>query len=162
MGYNKKAHKVYIVDFGLAKRYLTKEGHIPYKEGKSLTGTARYASINTHMGLEQSRRDDLESLGYVLLYFLRGQLPWQNMKANNQKDKYERIMEKKMETSADVLCRGFPSEFVQYLNYCKNLKFEDKPDYNMLKGLFKVDKSCQMIRKRCEKQDMRWITDTIG
>ncbi|CAD8196542.1 unnamed protein product [Paramecium octaurelia] len=137
IGLGKKATRVYILDFGLAKRYLTKEGHIPYREGKSLTGTARYASVNTHLGLEQSRRDDLESLGYVLMYLLRGQLPWQNMKANNQKDKYQRIMEKKLETSPDALCKGFPIEMSQYLNYCKNLKFEDKPDYNYLRGLFK-------------------------
>ncbi|CAD8122359.1 unnamed protein product [Paramecium sonneborni] len=137
IGQGQKAVRIYLLDFGLAKRYQTKEGHIPYKEGKSLTGTARYASINTHLGIEQSRRDDLESLGYVLMYLLRGQLPWQNMKANNQKDKYQRIMEKKLETSSDVLCKGFPIEMSQYLNYCKNLKFEEKPDYQYLKGLFK-------------------------
>jgi casein kinase 1/casein kinase 1 epsilon len=102
-----------------------------------LTGTARYASINTHLGIEQSRRDDLESLGYIFLYFLRGSLPWQNMKANNKKEKYEKIMEKKIATQPEVLCKGFPVEFVTYLTYCRNLKFEDKPDYGYLKTLFK-------------------------
>lgn len=129
---------MYLIDFGLAKRYLGKDGkHIPYKENKSLTGTARYASVNTHIGIEQSRRDDLESLGYVLMYFLRGQLPWMNLKGENKKDKYERIMEKKMQTSVEVLCKGYPIEFTQYMQYTKNLRFEDKPDYSHLRQLFR-------------------------
>jgi len=71
----------------------------------------------------------LESLGYVLIYFLRGSLPWQNLKATNKKDKYRQIMEKKMSTPVETLCKGFPHQFVKYLNYCKSLKFEEKPDY---------------------------------
>ena len=138
IGTGKKQHKVYIIDFGLAKRYIGKDGkHIPYRENKNLTGTARYASINTHLGIEQGRRDDLESLCYVLLYFLRGSLPWQNMRANNKKDKYERIMEKKLSTPIDLLCKGFPTEFVTFLTYSRNLRFEDKPDYSYLKTLLK-------------------------
>lgn len=138
IGQGSKQHKVYIIDFGLAKKYISREGkHIPYKEGKSLTGTARYASVNTHLGIEQARRDDLESLGFVLLYFLRGSLPWQNMRANNKKEKYQKIMEKKLGTPIEVLCKGFPSEFVTFLSYCRNLKFEDKPDYNYLRTILK-------------------------
>lgn len=102
-----KSHVVYLIDFGLAKKYMGKDAkHIPYRDNKLLTGTARYASLNTHIGIEQGRRDDIESLAYVLIYFLKGVLPWQNLKANNKKEKYERIMEKKLAVTVDVLCRG--------------------------------------------------------
>ena len=108
-----------------------------HRENKNLTGTARYASINTHIGIEQSRRDDLESLGYVLMYFIRGSLPWQGLKANTKKQKYERIMDRKMSTSTEQLCKGYPTEFRSYFEYCRSLRFEDRPDYAYLKRLFK-------------------------
>lgn len=93
VGSHGKSNTIYLIDFGLAKKYIGKDGkHIPYRDNKLLTGTARYASLNTHIGIEQGRRDDIESLAYVLIYFLKGALPWQNLKANNKKEKYERIM----------------------------------------------------------------------
>jgi serine/threonine protein kinase len=138
VGHGKNAHRIYIIDFGLAKKFLSSTGvHIKYREGKSLTGTARYASINTHIGIEQSRRDDLEGVGYVLMYFLRGSLPWQGLHATDVKQKYEKIKEKKIMTKVEDLCKGFADEFVQYCNYCRSLKFEDKPDYSHLRNLFK-------------------------
>lgn len=139
MGFGRKNNQVYIIDFGLAKKYrdLHTHKHIPYRENKNLTGTARYASVNTHFGYEQSRRDDLESLGYVLMYFLRGSLPWQGLKAGTKKQKYDKISEKKMLTPVEVLCKSFPPEFVSYFHYCRSLRFEDKPDYAYLKRLFR-------------------------
>ncbi|XP_057518856.1 casein kinase 1-like protein 10 [Amaranthus tricolor] len=139
MGLGRKANQVYIIDYGLAKKFrdLKTHKHIPYRENKSLTGTARYASVHTHRGIEQSRRDDLESLGYVLMYFLRGSLPWQGLKANTKKQKYDKISEKKMMTPIEVLCKSYPSEFVSYFHYCRSLHFEDKPDYSYLKRLFR-------------------------
>ncbi|KAJ3357691.1 casein kinase I [Entophlyctis luteolus] len=132
------AAQIHIIDFGMAKMYKdpkTKQ-HIPYREKKSLSGTARYMSINTHLGREQSRRDDLESLGHVLFYFLRGSLPWQGMKAATNKQKYEKIGEKKRTVPISELCEGFPEEFGTYLAYCRDLKFEETPDYDYLRGLF--------------------------
>jgi len=87
--------------------------------------------------VEQSRRDDLEGLGFVILYFNKGNLPWQGLKAKTKKEKYDKIKEKKVNTPFDQLCKGLPEEFLQYLNYCHSLKFEEKPDYGYLRKLFK-------------------------
>ncbi|GLT47799.1 hypothetical protein SLA2020_214610 [Shorea laevis] len=139
MGLGRRANQVYVIDFGLAKKYRdnSTHQHIPYRENKNLTGTARYASMNTHLGIEQSRRDDLESLGFVLMYFLRGSLPWQGLKAGTKKQKYEKISEKKVSTSIEALCRGYPTEFASYFHYCRSLRFDDKPDYAYLKRIFR-------------------------
>ena len=110
MGRGAKSNLVHLIDFGLAKKYKDSKTnhHIPMKEGKSLTGTARYTSIKTHMGIEQSRRDDIEGMLYVLLYFLRGELPWQGLSAKNKEEKYKKIMEIKIATPIEELCRGLP------------------------------------------------------
>lgn len=139
MGCGTHSSQVYIIDFGLAKKYRDSRthAHIPYRENKSLTGTARYVSINTHLGIEQSRRDDIESVAYVMIYFLKGSLPWQGLKADNKRMKYDRISEKKISTSVEVLCHGLPAEFATFLTYCKSLHFEDKPDYSYLRKLLR-------------------------
>jgi len=139
VGHGKKSNIIYIIDFGLAKKYrdAKTQVHITYRENKSLTGTARYASINAHLGVEQSRRDDLEAIGYVLMYFNRGQLPWQGFQANTKEEKYQKIMESKRSTSVETLCKGYPAVFSSYLNYCRALRFDDRPDYAYLRRLFK-------------------------
>mmetsp|Transcript_138004 Transcript_138004/g.311144 ORF Transcript_138004/g.311144 Transcript_138004/m.311144 type:complete len:374 (+) Transcript_138004:58-1179(+) len=138
MGRGKQAHIVYLIDFGLSKKYWESGAnrHIPFKEGKSLTGTARYAAINAHRGLEQSRRDDLESIGYVLMYFNIAQLPWQGIDAKTKQERYQKIMDTKASTPLEKLCATVPSEFATYIQYCRGLKFEEKPNYEYLRGLF--------------------------
>ena len=139
MGIGRRQHILFAIDFGLAKRYQdprTQE-HIKFRDGKNLTGTARYASMNTHLGFEQCRRDDLESLGFVLMYFCIGNLPWQGLPAKTKKEKYDKIRDKKIYTTLPTLCKGFPTEFEKYLTYCRQMQFTDKPDYGYLKKLFK-------------------------
>ncbi|AET41662.1 casein kinase YCK3 Ecym_8392 [Eremothecium cymbalariae DBVPG len=129
---------IYVVDFGMAKQYRdpkTKQ-HIPYRERKSLSGTARYMSINTHFGREQSRRDDLESLGHVFFYFLRGSLPWQGLKAQNNKAKYEKIgLTKQKLKPEELISDDIPTQFAEYLKYCRALRFDQEPDYDYLISL---------------------------
>ena len=139
MGRGLKSHIVYILDFGLSKKYwsVSHRCHLPFIKGKKLTGTARYASINALSGCEQSRRDDLESIGYIIMYFIRGSLPWQGLKVNKKEDRYKKICEKKKETSAKDLCAGFPKEFEDFVTYTRNLQFTEVPDYNHLRNLLK-------------------------
>lgn len=134
--------------------------HIEYREKKQLTGTPRYASINNHLGIEQSRRDDLESLGYVMLYFLRGKLPWQGIPAKTRREKYQKIAQTKMATLLEVsaawpachlavtvahvlgvllqeLNAGFPEEFASFLKYCRTLRFASDPDYADIRAMFR-------------------------
>ncbi|KRY79711.1 Casein kinase I isoform epsilon, partial [Trichinella pseudospiralis] len=139
MGLGKKGNVVYIIDFGLAKKYRDSRTllHIAYRENKNLTGTARYASLNTHLGIEQSRRDDLESLAYVLIYFIRGSLPWQGLKAATKRQKYEKISEKKINVSVEQLCSGMPVAFLNYLQYCRGLGFSQSPEYAYFRQEFR-------------------------
>lgn len=135
VGMGDQAYKIHIFDFGLSKKFLSSTGvHIQRKEGKNLVGTPRYASISNHMGIEQTRRDDLEALGYIFMYFLRGKLPWQGFPYT--KDLYDKIKNVKLTVSVPELCRGYPEEFVTYINYCRNLGFEEEPNYKYVKDLF--------------------------
>eukprot|EP00467_Chlorarachnion_reptans_P009271 CAMPEP_0114498656 /NCGR_PEP_ID=MMETSP0109-20121206/6990_1 /TAXON_ID=29199 /ORGANISM="Chlorarachnion reptans, Strain CCCM449" /LENGTH=464 /DNA_ID=CAMNT_0001676151 /DNA_START=149 /DNA_END=1543 /DNA_ORIENTATION=- len=139
VGMGKRSSLIFIIDFGLAMKYRHHKTHqhVNYANGKNLTGTARYASINAHAGIQQSRRDDMESLGYLFVYFMKGSLPWQGLNKKNREDKFQAIWKLKESTSVDDLCRELPDAFSKYINYCRNLGFSDQPDYAYLKRLFR-------------------------
>lgn len=132
-----RSKKIYLIDYGLSKLYRDPKTlrHIEYKTGKNLTGTARYASLNTHQGIEQARRDDLESLGFMMVYFLNGRLPWQGLKAETKAEKYARIREVKEQTPLFELCRGLPHEIYLFMLHIRNLGFEETPDYAYLETI---------------------------
>ena len=138
MGDKENNSNLYLLDFGLAKKYRSSRTliHNPYIKKKKLTGTARYASIHALEAYEQSRRDDLESVGYVLMYFLRGSLPWQGLKIKNKEERYNKILEIKKEISSEELCKNFPKQFFEFVEYSKTLEYEEEPNYDMLKKKF--------------------------
>ena len=136
MGLGEKNLDLHIIDFGFAKKYksMTKNKIYPLTENHDLTGTSRYASINAMKGFQQSCRDDLESLGYMLYFFLRGNLPWMGMKEKKKENLDKKILEKKEETVNEILGKDLPIQFCEFLTYAKNLKYDDTPDYNLFKG----------------------------
>ena len=150
--------QIYFLDFGLAKKYRSSKTkiHNPMTKHPKLTGTARYASINALAGWEQSRRDDLESFGYVLAYLLKGGLPWMGVHARNKEEKYSKILNIKREVETETLLKNGPQELIDYLNYCKHMQYEQDPDYPYLIGLF-VD---LIIKTLKENIDYRydWVT----
>ena len=154
MGLDSLSKNVYLLDFGLAKKYRSSVTLVQYPliNKKKLTGTARYASINALKGFEQSRRDDLEAVGYVLMYFLRGSLPWQGLAGKNKEERYKRILNKKMETSPYDLCLGFPEEFEKYIEYTRNMEYVEQPLYDTLRGYF-----IKVLEK--ENEDFDYIYD---
>eukprot|EP00656_Telonema_subtile_P032726 TRINITY_DN3597_c0_g2_i1.p1 TRINITY_DN3597_c0_g2~~TRINITY_DN3597_c0_g2_i1.p1 ORF type:complete len:309 (-),score=40.49 TRINITY_DN3597_c0_g2_i1:255-1181(-) len=134
--------ELWMIDFGMAKSYLTRDGaHRKMESGKGMNGTARYASCNTHNGLEQSRRDDLESLGYMLLYLTKGELPWQLPKVEGRTKEQENREIGRIKESGDTVskvCAGMAISpaISTHIQYCKDLEYEQVPDYMYLRGLY--------------------------
>ena len=138
IGFEGKSKFIYLLDFGLSKKYRSSKTkkHFPFVQGNKLIGNARYSSINALDGGTQSRRDDLESLGYLLLYLLLGRLPWQGHISHSKEDKYYKIREIKKNTTPEELCQGLPPQIQEYVEYTRNLEYETDPDYKYLKNLF--------------------------
>lgn len=160
IGRGRKAHQIHIIDLGLSKTFRNAgtRAHIPWRDGKSLTGNARYASVNVHKGYEHSRRDDLEMLCYVMVNMVRGQLLWQGIPGKDKETRYKKIAEIKENTPPEEICLGCPPEFATFLSYVRNLGFEERPDYNYLRGLineiivregFKYDWKYDWMQNKC-------------
>lgn len=152
-GVGDRVHHVYLIDFGLSKKYWEKK-HVPLRQKLSLTGTARYASINAHRGIEQSRRDDVEAIGHMFMYFLRGKLPWSGLHATTAEDKYRKIMEKKIDTPLAELCCGYPDAFATLTRHARELDFPQMPNYAMLQDLLSSVANKEGVKR---EYDFEWF-----
>lgn len=148
--FDARGGKLYLIDYGLAKEFRNPATfkHREMRTDKSLTGTARYASLRTHQGYEQSRRDDLESVGFCMVYFLKGRLPWQGLRAKTKQEKYDKIRESKQSVSLYELCMDLPKELHSFCFYVRNLGYEDMPNYAYLRTLLN-----DALRQRGWKND---------
>ena len=139
IGYKGKEKNIYLIDFGLSKIIINNDKKNQYllniKREKIVIGTVRYISMNAHLGNEQYKKDDLESLAYMMIYFIKGELPWQNLKAKSRKEKYSKIYQKKKQTVNSELCNFLPDEIKTFLSYIINLNQKQNPDYAKLMNL---------------------------
>ena len=151
---------IYIIDFGLSKKYRSDRSgrHIQFCVTKKMTGTARYASTNNLRGVEISRRDDLESLAYMIIYFVMKKLPWQGIRANNLQNRYKKIYYMKKKLIEDEMFLKMPQEIQNFYKDIKKLKFEEEPNYNKLKEYFR-----ELLIKNNLKEDnnFSWINTDI-
>ncbi|CAD8185707.1 unnamed protein product [Paramecium pentaurelia] len=132
-GIDDESSKIYVVDFGISKIFRDKNGNIhPFRDNTSFIGTTRYASIAAHKGFELSRKDDIESLIYVLLYFMKGQLPWQNMQNVSDEERTVKVGEMKMSIDLRELFKDVPIEFALILEYLKQLQYLSEPNYDFV------------------------------
>lgn len=130
IGREDNANTLYIIDFGLSKLYgdRKKQEHYHYRDSRQRVGTPRYASIYSQLGIEQTRRDDLESIAYIIIYFIKGRLPWQGLIASSTKEKQKLILKKKQEVSIAELCEGCPPQVAAFLTYVRRLGFSETPN----------------------------------
>ena len=140
---------IYLIDFEIAKKFIKDGKHIPDKEGKKVKGNRDFISLNTHCGKQVSRRDDIECLGYLLIYFVKGELPWTHIKHSND------IKQKKMDISLEELCEGLPEEFKELIKYSRELEFQQEPDYCYLKGL--LEKVAKKNRIDLDNVKYDWV-----
>ena len=138
IGYKGKEKNIYLIDFGLSRIISTdkkSQNASIIKKEKIVVGTVRYISMNAHLGNEQFKKDDLESLAYIMVYFIKGELPWQNIKAKSRKEKYSKIYRMKKNSIPNELCEFLPEEMKTFVNYIINLNNNKKPDYGKLTNL---------------------------
>ena len=159
VGREEKSKYIYLLDFGLSKKYRSSKtkNHFPFIKNHKIVGNARYSSINALDGCSLSRRDDLESLGYCLIYLIFGRLPWQGCISRNKEDKYYKIKQIKKNTTPKDLCKELPPQFEEYIRYTRNLEYETEPDYNYLKYLF-----LSLLKKYNFEFDYYYDWDKVG
>ena len=165
IGFGENQKYIYIIDFGLAKLYMKNGQHIKFREKKHTKGNRVFISINIHSKIQTSRRDDIESLGYNMIFFMKGKLPWTHIKQSHD------ILEKKLNISLDELCEGTPDEFKDFIKYARNMKFEEEPDYAYLNKLLlkaaekngieldKIEYDWEILQKKKDNND---IINAIG
>ena len=145
---------IYLVDYGLSKRYIDIPNYKfnPFRNTKSFTGTYRFCSMRNHKCIEQSRRDDLESLGYMILFLFKGELPWQNIQNDNKDIRSNLIFKKKNKTALEDICEDAPDMMIDYIRYCRLLKYEEVPNYNKLRKMFtdEMDKNNYILDNKFE------------